>query len=67
MQQIPCAAKGLATPYLYDIQNTPDAQYAVILAIVKCVAHADAVKGTEQDAPAGVLDCSTVVAMDPAG
>ena len=67
MQQIPCGAKGLATPYLDQIHNTPDAEYAVILATVKCVAHADAVEGSAQEAPAGVLDCSTVVAMDPAG
>ena len=50
-----------------EIQNTPDAEYAVILATVKWVAHADAVEGIEQEASAGVLDCSTVVAMDPAG
>ena len=50
-----------------EIQESPDAEYAVILATVKCVAHADAVEGSEQEAPAGVLDCSTVVAMDPAG
>ena len=64
---IPCGAKELASPYLNEIQNTPDAEYAVILATVKCVAHTDAVEGSDQVAPAGVLDCSTVVAMDPAG
>ena len=34
---------------------------------VKCVAHADAVEGSQQGAPAGMLNCSTVVAMDAAG
>ena len=61
------SAQALATPYLDEIQITPDAEYAVILATVKCVAHADVVEGSEQEAPAGVLDCSTGVAMDPAG
>ena len=67
MQRIPCGAKPLATPYLSEIQESPDAEYAVFLATVKCVAHAEAVEGSEQEAPAGVIDCSTVVAMDPAG
>ena len=67
MQQIPCGARGLATPYLAEIQNTRDPQYAVILATVKCVAHDDPVEGSEQEVPAGVLDFSTVVAMDPTG
>ena len=31
---------------------------------MNCVAHTDALEGSEQVAPAGVLDCSTVVAMD---
>ena len=67
MRRVPCGAKALATPYLNEIQESPDAEYAVILATVKCVAHADAVEGSKQEATAGVLDCSTVVAMDPAG
>ena len=54
MQRIPRGAKALATPYLHEIQESPDAEYAVILATVKCVAHADAVEGSEQEAPAGV-------------
>ena len=62
MQQIPCGTKGLATRYLDEIHNSPDAEYAVILPTVKCVAHADAVEGSEQEAPAGVLDSSTLVA-----
>ena len=67
MQQIPCGGKTLATPYLDEILETPDAEYVVILATLKCVAHGDAVDGSEQEAAACVLDCSTVVAMDPAG
>ena len=39
----------------------------MILATVKCVAHTDAVEGSEQVAPVGVLDCSTVLSMDAAG
>ena len=67
MQQIQCRANALATQYLQEIQESPVAEYAVILATVKCVLHADAVEGSEEEAPAGVLDCSTLVAMDPAG
>ena len=43
MRRIPCVAKALATPYVNEMQESPDAEYAVILATVKCVAHADAV------------------------
>ena len=39
----------------------------IIIATVKCLAHAVPVEGSQQVAPAGVLDCSTVVAMDVAG
>ena len=63
MQRIPCGAKALDTPYLNEIQESPDAEYAVILATGKCVAHADAGEESEQEAPAGVLDCSPVIAM----
>ena len=67
MQQGPCGAAGLVTPYLNEIQETPDAEYAVILATVNCLAHNDAVEGSEQVHPAGDLDCSNVMAMDGAG
>ena len=67
MQDIPCRAPGLATPYLEEIQESPDYDYAVILATVKGVAHADAGEGSEPVAPAGVIVWSTVVAMDAAG
>ena len=67
IQQIPCGGNPLATPNLSEIHETPYAEYAVILATVKCVAHADAVEIMEHEAPPGVLDCSTVVAMDPVG
>ena len=56
MQQIPCGAKALDTPYLSEIQESPDADYAVSLATVKCVAHADAVEGSEHVDPVGVVD-----------
>ena len=45
----------------------PGEQEVLILATVKSVAHADAVEGSQQVSPAGVLDCSTLVAMDAAG
>ena len=34
---------------------------------MKCVADPDAVEGIQQVAPAGILDCSTLVAIDAAG
>ena len=43
MQQIQSGAIALATPYLEEIQNMPDAHVAQNLATVNCVAHADAV------------------------
>ena len=46
---------------------TPEAQFAVILATVKCVAHVDTVEGSVQEAPPGVLDFSNEVAIDQAG
>ena len=52
---------------MVEIQETPDDQYPEILGKVKYLAHADAVAGSKQEAPAGVLDSRTVVAMDPAG
>ena len=39
----------------------------MIIATVKWVAHADAVEASKQRDPVGVLDCSTLVAMDSAG
>ena len=39
----------------------------VIIAAVKCVAHADTVEASEKVAPGVMLDCSTVVALDAAG
>ena len=36
-------------------------------ATVICVAHGNSVEGSAQEAPAGVLDCSIVVAIDQAG
>ena len=44
MQQIRSRAKGIARPYRDEILNAADAQYAVIHATVKCVAHVDAVE-----------------------
>ena len=67
MQEIPCGAPGLPTPYLAEIQEACDDEYAVILPTMKCVAHADVLDGSEEVAPSGLLDCSTVVPMDPAG
>ena len=67
MQQVPCGAQGLATQYSEEIQESSGEDQAVIVATVKCVAHADAVEGYQQVAPAGVLDCRTLIAMDAAG
>ena len=44
----------------------PNEDDLVIIATVKCVAHADAVEGTQQVASGGVLDCSTVEGMNAA-
>ena len=48
MQEIRRGDQGLATPYLEEIQESPDDEYAVILATVKCVADTDAGEGSEQ-------------------
>ena len=45
----------------------PSEEEAILIAIAKCVAHSVAVEGSHYLAPAGVLDWSTVVAMDMAG
>ena len=45
----------------------PTEEEDVIITTVKCVPHADAVEGSQKVAPAGLLDWSTVVAMDAAG
>ena len=45
----------------------PTEEEVVIITTVKCVPHADAVEGSQKVAPAGLLDWSTVVAMDAAG
>ena len=67
IQRVACSAKGLVTPILEEIQKMRGEQEVVILATVKCVAHADAVEGSQKVGPAGVLDCSTVVGMDAGG
>ena len=67
MQRVPCGAKGLATPILDEVQEMPTEDEVIIIARVKCVAHAAAVQGSQQVAPPGMLGCSTVVAMDVAG
>ena len=66
MQRVPCDAKGLATLILDEVQEMPNEDEVIIIATFK-FAHADAVEESEQVAQAGVLDCSTVVAMDVAG
>ena len=50
-----------------EMQASPEERSAVNIATVKCVAHAEAVEPSKQRDPAGVLDCSTPVAMDCAG
>ena len=50
-----------------EMQAAPDERNAVIIATVKCVAHADAVEASKHRDPGGVLDCSTLGGMDPAG
>ena len=45
----------------------PNADEVVIMATGKCVAHAYAVEGSQQVAPAGMLDCIPGVAMDATG
>ena len=67
MQEIPCDATELATPYLDEIQESPDDENAVILATGKIVAHFAAVEGSEQVAAVRVLDCSTVLRCAAAG
>ena len=67
MLGVPCGLQGLATSILHEVQMMPYEAKVIILATLKCVAHTDAVDGSEQLAPAGVLDCSTMVAMDVAG
>ena len=42
--RFPCVVKGLETPILDEIHDLPGEQEAVIIATVKCVAHADAVE-----------------------
>ena len=67
MQEIPCGVASLATPYLREMQASPEERNAVIIATVKCLAHANAVTASKQTDPVGVLDCNTLVAMDSAG
>ena len=67
MQRLPCAANGLAILILDEVQDMPTEDDVVLIATGKCVAHADAVEESQQGAPAGMLDCCTVVAMDVAG
>ena len=45
----------------------PTEQEAVIIATVKNIAHGYVVEGSEQEAPTGVVDCSTLMVMDAAG
>ena len=52
---------------MVEVQASPEERSAVIIATVKCVAHAEAVDGSKQRDPTGMLDCSTLVAMDCAG
>ena len=63
----PGAANGLATPILEEVQEMPNEVIAIIIATVKCVAPACAVEEIEQVAPADLLDCNTVMAIDVAG
>ena len=67
MQEIPRGAPGITAPYLVEMQESSDDPYAVILETVNCVGHADAVEGSKQEAPACVRDCSSFLAMEPAG
>ena len=67
MQENPCSVASLASPYLMEMQASPDERNAIIVATGKCVAHADAVEASKQSDPVGVLDCSTLVAMGPTG
>ena len=64
MQHMPSGAKGLATPILEEPQEMPNANAVVIIPTMKCLAHADAVDGSKQVSPAGVLDCSNVMGID---
>ena len=50
-----------------EMQSSPEQLSAVIIATVKCVPHAGVVEASKQRDPAGVLDSSTLVAMDCAG
>ena len=67
MTRVTCAATGLATPILDEIREMSGEQEAVFIATVKSVTHAYAVERGQHIAPASVLDCSTVVAIDEAG
>ena len=67
MQETQCSVPSLASPYLVEVEASPEERSAVIIDTVKCAAHAEAVDGSKQRDPAGVLDCSTLVAMDVAG
>ena len=61
-----CPAPRLASPNLDEIQEMPNQDQAVLIATLKCVAHAEAVEGSQQVAPAWMLDWSTVVSMEAA-
>ena len=50
-----------------EVQEIPNEGEVIVIATVKCVAHADAVELNEQVPRAGVLYCSIVVARDVAG
>ena len=56
MQETPCSVPSLASPYLMEMQASPEERSAVIIATVKCVAHAEAVEASKERDQADVLD-----------
>ena len=62
-QRVPSGVQGLATPILQEVEMMPNENEAIIIATLRCVAHIDSVEVSEHVAPAGMLDCSTLVAI----
>ena len=67
IQRVQCGAKRLASPIVDEIRDNLNEDDVVHSATVNGLGHLDGVEESEQGAPAGLLDCSTVASMDVAG
>lgn len=67
MEPMPPTVKLLARPILQDAQESAMKEQETLVATLKCVADSNALEGTQQVAPTGMVDCSLTQAMDAAG